>query len=89
MSNRFATHKKITKFRKKLPPDVIKNLESLSNDQQQSLESVNELFQDLNFLVGLADLFRNLGKHFIQKAKMLAHYYMEGTQIENQVPFVL
>ena len=36
-------------------PDVIKNWENLSNDQQQSLGNVNEFFCGLHFLVGLAD----------------------------------
>ena len=44
-----------TKFRKELLPDVIKNCENLSNDQQQSLGNVNDFFCGLHFLVGLAD----------------------------------
>ena len=59
MSDRCATQKKFnnlfTKFRKELLPDVIKNLENLSNDQQQYLGNVNDFFCDLHFLVGLAD----------------------------------
>ena len=53
------THKKInnlfTQFRKELLPDVIKNWENLSNDQQQSLGIVNEFFCALPFLLRLED----------------------------------
>ena len=59
MSDRCVTQKKFnnlfTKFRKELLPDVIKNWENLSNDQQQSLGNVNDSFFGLNFLLGLAD----------------------------------
>ena len=82
-----------TKFRKELLPDVIKNCENLSNDQQQSLGNVNDFFLWFAFSgrVGRPSrsLSKSLGKHYIQGGKMLAHYYMEGTQMENQVPFVL
>ena len=59
ISDRCATDKKFnnlfTKFRKELLPDVIKNWENLSNDQQQSLGNGYEFFCGLHFLVRLAD----------------------------------
>ena len=80
-----------TKFRKELLPDIMKNWENLSNDQQQSLGNVNEFFCGLHFLVGLADQAEACLKVWkkIFKGKMLARYCMEGTQMENQIPFVL